>query len=127
MKQFTRLFARDIYNADLAEAMRFVFDYNCTLHNFHYEDEESELRIVSVFTLTPRRSSRKSKRSGGRNSRSETESTLSKVIRGANAGELQLSLQLQTTSSNWSLKRTQSYMISKFCYNSDNVLFYFWP
>ena len=49
MKQFTRLFAKDIENVDLAEAIRFLFDYNWSLHNFHYEDEESELRIVSIF------------------------------------------------------------------------------
>lgn len=46
MKQFMRLFARDIENVDLAEAMKFAFDYNCILHTYHYEDEESEIRLV---------------------------------------------------------------------------------
>lgn len=77
MKQFIRLFAKDIHNPDLAECMRFVFDYNCTLHNFHYEDEEMEMKIVSpvlririqlVFS-----SSRKSKSTGGKISRPGTE------------------------------------------------------
>ena len=50
MKQFVRLFSKDIHNDDLAEAMRYVFDYNCVLHTYHYEDEESEHRLVSFNT-----------------------------------------------------------------------------
>ena len=47
MKQFTRLFAKNIEEQDLAEQMKFVFDANCMLHSYHYEDAESELKIVS--------------------------------------------------------------------------------
>lgn len=47
MKQFFVLFTKDIENVDLAEAMRYAFDYNCILHTYHYEDEESEIRLVS--------------------------------------------------------------------------------
>ena len=46
MKQFIRLFAKEVDNVDLAEAMRYAFDHNCVLHTYHYEDEESEIRMV---------------------------------------------------------------------------------
>jgi hypothetical protein len=46
MKQFTRLFTKNIEEQDLAEQMKFVFDANCMLHSYHYEDAESELKII---------------------------------------------------------------------------------
>lgn len=51
MKQYIRLFAVDIENDDLAESMKYVFDHNCILHSYHYEDEESELRLVRFWQL----------------------------------------------------------------------------
>lgn len=47
MKQFTRLFAKKVDEIELAEHMKFVFDPNCMLHTYHYQDAQSELKIVS--------------------------------------------------------------------------------
>jgi hypothetical protein len=48
MKQYTRLFAENIEDINLAEQMKFVFDCSCMLHTYHYEDAESEAKIVSA-------------------------------------------------------------------------------
>jgi len=46
MKQFTRLFLKKIDEQELVEHMKYVFDPSCMLHNYHYEDTNSELKIV---------------------------------------------------------------------------------